>query len=354
MALVAAIVLPAKALHMTQKHATDFSSLLEAVADEKNNTLSSVLFKAKLLASRLGSPPFRDWVRAELEGYPVDSVPEYRIIKPGLRGEFWGPGGYKLRNVPLTTNHLDATIRNLLENFPFPDNIGGLQALLDTDEVVFIKTFPFAVVEHFREYPCIEVPDAVLQSISTIFTKAAVQSVLHAIRSRLLDFLIELKDRFPELEADNGAFSTISTEEVARIVDKTIYNHCTIFSHNGAGDIQMGDKYQAGQAGAMGPGAHAHHMSFQQIWNQNSDTIDIGQLESELVELRTALATEASDPEHQIAIGSIAAAEKAAAAGNGAKSLEYLKSGGKWALTIAEKIGVPVATAALKAALSAG
>jgi hypothetical protein len=60
---------------------------------------------------------------------------------------------------------------------------------------------------------------------------------------------------------------------------------------------------------------------------------------------------EAVEPEHDIAIGAVANAEVAAKEGDGPKTLEWLGKAGKWALDNATKIGVGVATSALKTAL---
>lgn len=111
------------------------------------------------------------------------------------------------------------------------------------------------------------------------------------------------------------------------------------------------DTYSAGQAGAMGPNAHAHDITFQQIWQQSASKIDLASLGRELARLRAAMRAEASDPEHDIAIGEVAAAEKAAREGNGPIVLEHLRKAGGWALDIATTIGVGVATAALKTSL---
>ena len=106
-----------------------------------------------------------------------------------------------------------------------------------------------------------------------------------------------------------------------------------------------------GQTGAVGPGAHAHDMTFNQIWNEIKDEINLSALTKELAELRSTLKEEATEPEHDMSIGAIASAESSAKEGNGPKALEYLKKAGTWALDKATKISVPVATAALKAAL---
>lgn len=116
------------------------------------------------------------------------------------------------------------------------------------------------------------------------------------------------------------------------------------------GELTMGDQYKGG---IVGRSVHAHDMNFQQLWIENSGSLDLGQLADELTRLRTAMRSEAATAEQDAAIGQIALAETAAKSKDGAKTLEYLKGAGKWTLDIAEKIGVSVAASALKTALGA-
>ena len=117
----------------------------------------------------------------------------------------------------------------------------------------------------------------------------------------------------------------------------------------------MGDQYNvSGQAGAVGPNAHAHDMSFSQAWNRVENTVDLARLAEELSRLHEALERQASEPAQKFAAGAIAAAEQSARQKDGPKALEYLKMGGKWALDIAGQIGVDVAKAAITSALGVG
>jgi uncharacterized protein YjbI with pentapeptide repeats len=110
--------------------------------------------------------------------------------------------------------------------------------------------------------------------------------------------------------------------------------------------MNKGDTYNiSGQAGAVGPGAHSHDNDFQQI----KSGIDLPKLGEELGRLRAAMKGETTGTREQDkAIGAVADAEDAAAKGDGTSALRYLKSAGTWALGIAEKIGVAIATEALK------
>ncbi len=120
------------------------------------------------------------------------------------------------------------------------------------------------------------------------------------------------------------------------------------------GGIKMGDTYKVGQAGAVGPNAHAHDMTFTQIGNQLEETVDLSQLANELSKLRQAMKAEATEAEQDIAVSDIAKAEQAAKVKDSSKVVEYLQSAGKWALEIASKIGVPIAIEALKQATGIG
>lgn len=116
------------------------------------------------------------------------------------------------------------------------------------------------------------------------------------------------------------------------------------------GDLNMGDSYHAGQAGAQGPNAHAHDITFNQIWSQNKNDIDLNQLSDQLSNLRTELGRQASSPEQFAEIGHIANAEIEAKSGNGPKVMEFLSKVGKWSFDTATALGVAVAANAIKLA----
>jgi hypothetical protein len=117
------------------------------------------------------------------------------------------------------------------------------------------------------------------------------------------------------------------------------------------GSFHMGDAYSAGQAGAIGPGATASQISFQKVWAQLQGSASVEELAKELGALRTAMRSAASEPEHELSIGAVAAAQAAAEEGDGVRTLEYLKKAGNWALDVATKIGLNIASFALKGSL---
>ncbi len=115
------------------------------------------------------------------------------------------------------------------------------------------------------------------------------------------------------------------------------------------GDFKMGDTYNIGQAGAVGPNAHTHDLTFNQIVNQLENSVDLAALAKELSEIRQTV-SEKQDPSPHAAIAmeKLAEAEIAAQSGNASKVVEHLKAAGQWALGFAKELGKDLAIEAIK------
>ncbi len=117
------------------------------------------------------------------------------------------------------------------------------------------------------------------------------------------------------------------------------------------GDYYMNSsKYQvhAGQVGAIGDNNTVTDAEFFQTNTAASVAIDLQALVLELSILRESLITRANTPEHFVAIAEVAAAEQAATNGDREGTLSSLKKAGAWMWDTASKIGIGVATAAVK------
>ena len=117
-------------------------------------------------------------------------------------------------------------------------------------------------------------------------------------------------------------------------------------------EVILGDQYNVGQTLNVGPNGHMHDVTVtQQLWNQLEGKLNLADLAEELRQLREAMERNAAQPAEKLATGAVAAAEESAKQKDGPKVVEYLKTAGKWALDIAEKIGLELAKTALKGAL---
>jgi|688.fasta_scaffold201919_2 hypothetical protein len=170
-------------------------------------------------------------------------------------------------------------------------------------------------------------------------------------------FDFELKTQF---KIDRVAFSTADysdakTDKYGRQIDEYKYvldeHQNSKIQNFFAERITMENYNNSGQVGAMGRNAKANDMSLQQVANQNPIGVDMNSLAAELSKLRDAMRSQSTAPEHDMAIGQVAAAENAAKNGDGNAAMDNLKRAGTWTLGIAEKIGVGIATAAIKTSM---
>lgn len=115
--------------------------------------------------------------------------------------------------------------------------------------------------------------------------------------------------------------------------------------------LRMGDQYTVGQAAAVGPHSKAENISFQQVWNQRGQDIDLTVLAAELSTLRNSMRKEATELDHDKALAAVALAEESARQKDGPGALQNLKVAGKWTLDIATKIGTAVAVKAIESAI---
>jgi hypothetical protein len=111
----------------------------------------------------------------------------------------------------------------------------------------------------------------------------------------------------------------------------------------------VSDTYNVGQAGAVGRGASAENIRFEQLWTQTEGGAE--ELLAQLRRLREAMRNGATEPEHDLAVAEVAQAEVSVAKGDPDAARSHLAKAGRWALTTANAIGTALAAATIKSAL---
>jgi hypothetical protein len=136
-----------------------------------------------------------------------------------------------------------------------------------------------------------------------------------------------------------------------------IYNlarRANIVSQGGVTVKESGDQYSIGmigQAASVGSDNTVSGTSMSQVNVDALAGIDMKTLADQLGELIGRLKAEAGEPDQYSALSEVSYAAQAAKNDDKAGTMQHLKAAGKWVLGVAQKIGVPVAVAALKGAL---
>ena len=124
------------------------------------------------------------------------------------------------------------------------------------------------------------------------------------------------------------------------------------YNINHVENMAMRDQINQGKGVIVtGNNAHVHDIDFSEVWNQQGHELNLPELVNQLAVLREAMVAEAKQSGHYAAVAEVASAEEEAKKGNGPKVLEYLSKAGQWALDIASKIAVPIASEAIKKSL---
>ncbi len=169
-------------------------SLLDEIRSDLVNEsadLSNTLRKAKILASAIGLPEFREWVDWELSGYTdSEKVPSYRRFRPTNLGTFVGPFQREIKNMVLPTFNLPKGVKEFAESMMFFDGVGALEAQSSGDGQI---KWPQEMVLIAR--------GAVQMSGGMVLVDAhqpvpsyLISGILDQVKNKLLDFVLGLQE----------------------------------------------------------------------------------------------------------------------------------------------------------------
>ena len=100
--------------------------IIDLLADE-NASLNAALLKTKVLMHTIGHAELAEWVNDELNGYPKDKpVPDYRIVGGRVAGNIQNAVMIQ-SNVNLPTYHLPKKLKTWLENHELREAMSVLQ-----------------------------------------------------------------------------------------------------------------------------------------------------------------------------------------------------------------------------------
>ena len=201
--------------------------LKEISADLVNESagLSNTLRKAKVLASQISLPEFRDWIDLELEGYSRDdTVPEYRSFRPGNLGTFSGLFGSMVRNMAIPTYNLPDSVKEFAENLRIYDGIGALEGMLSQDTEKFQRNWDPELVILSREVTRLE-GDMILIEAHQPIPMYFISGIMDKVKNKLLDFILAMQD-------SNITSEDLENRTVEPSLARNIFNTVNVYGHH--------------------------------------------------------------------------------------------------------------------------
>ena len=176
---------------------------IQKLAAEDSGDLTVVLKKCKILAARLGSAEFAQWISFELDGYPVgQSLPEYRRLSVGYYANFMGVG-WQADKQPFLWPALEKGLYEKLNPIEFREGLAKAAALVAGAQIPRPELALFVQGKMFPDLNCV---GAWAQIGGSEF-----KQLLSAVSSRILDFALEIEKANP-----NAGEAQINSQPVSK------------------------------------------------------------------------------------------------------------------------------------------
>lgn len=171
--------------------------LIEEIIDllsSEGGSLSDALIKTKVLLHKIGHKELVPWVNSELNGYPDrDSVPEYRVLSAEVLVNA-SNGAYRVTAHHIPLGHLNEEHRKSIETARMDQSLTVLEKFAKKNSGNLQAHIPM------ESYGLLGKNLGNQYQIESAWSQISMDSVLQIliqVRSRLLDFMLELNDQFP-------------------------------------------------------------------------------------------------------------------------------------------------------------
>jgi hypothetical protein len=202
-------------------------SLLKRIQDstlDKDCDVATLLRQCKVFGAQVASADLVDWVGRELNGYSdAAELPDYRRIRTTSKGHFSGPFGSGLQNVDIPIHCIPKEFREQYRHATVMQGVSALQATVENAKPSATLTLPWpseAVAlfgsDMYQNMNCVQA--------WKVLSVGAMRGVLDAVKTRVLDFTLELQRLHPELMTTQDPNATsASPQELKQTFNMTIY-----------------------------------------------------------------------------------------------------------------------------------
>lgn len=185
--------------------------------------ISDILRKAKILAQLLKNDQFKRWVDSELKGYKSeDPLPDYRKFGAVNHGTFNGPFGKRVTNFQIPLSYLPDFVQQYAKDLTVWGGVRELESSIASAGKEYLRLpWPTELVQLSRSSVRME-DGCVLVEAWQVVTKSQLEGILDQVRTRLLDFLLELQQVDPDAMNSDDTIPQVASDRVQNIFQTTI------------------------------------------------------------------------------------------------------------------------------------
>lgn len=210
---------------------------IQQAAVDSSIPLSDLLRRCTLLAARLRNEELRSWVANELNGYnSKDELPPYRIANVISKGHFSGPFQSGLRNANIPLFCLPSDFQAMLSHTYIQSGIAALESLVsNASGGTLQEPWNPDLVAHFGQ----EIYDGMnCMEAWKVIPVAAIVGVLDTVRTKVLNFAIDIEAAAPEAGEAPPNSEPIAQERVQQIFHTNIYGTVQNVANGSPGTTQ--------------------------------------------------------------------------------------------------------------------
>ena len=194
--------------------------IIETLSSD-NGVLTHALIKTKVLLHKIGHKELVIWVNKELNGYSQsDELPDYRIIPAQVRVSATN-GAYQVNSHPIPMKHLDKEFRYSLEEARITYSLAIIEKMVtNSDDVMLHKPLPMELNGMLGKGLA---NSYIVQKAWCEIPLASVSNILMQVRSRLLDFVLELSSEFSNIESDKEIKEVAGKFDASNLFNNAIF-----------------------------------------------------------------------------------------------------------------------------------
>lgn len=212
--------------------------LIAALSDEKES-LTGILLKTKVFLHQIGKKELSSWAQHELNGYPdATSLPEYRLLPSHVKANVvsiaWRYSGH-----PLPISHLSDEIVEKFISARIRQPIAVIEQWAAGEEGGLERQIPMELNRLLGEKLEAGVH---IERAWTETPLANVKNILTQVRSRLLDFLLELRDSVGDADQPEEVRQKASQLDTSGMFNNAIFGANTtivVGNHSSIDSTQM-------------------------------------------------------------------------------------------------------------------
>lgn len=222
--------------------------IIQTAADSKTS-LSDVLRKARILATRLRNEALKDWVDKELNGYKIKkNLPEYRVIKARSCGYFAGDFGYEIKGIHIPSTLLEKDHKEWATTGYLMQSISAYEKLTEKSDAGSLRVnWPSDLILFYQDKL---IEDVNLVSAWQEIPASSVFDLLDTVRNRVLSFALEIETESPDVGEASQQSQPISPEKVTQHFTNIILGDSNVVAA-GANFSQVAANLSAGDEKAL-------------------------------------------------------------------------------------------------------